>query len=409
MYNNVYKIYSRKGETQLLKQSIIKRGNEISHYLIKIRRDLHRTPELAMEEFVTKKKIKKYLDEIGIDYIEFEHHRGIMAYIYKKNAKTTIGIRGDIDALPIQEIKESEYKSQNDGVMHACGHDAHTTMLIGACKLLYEIKDELNVNIKFFFEPAEEEGGGAKFFIEDGLMENPKVEYMFGAHVQGYLEVGTIESKYGTLNASADSIWIDVKGKRGHGAYPQNGIDALVAAAQIITSLQSIISRNLAPHEMGVLTLGKIQGGDAGNVICDEVKIDGTLRTLDKRQKEFMIQRATEIIENTAAAYRCKAKLTVEKDGYNPLKNDRELIDIVKNNAEEFLGKGSFIFKENPSMGGEDFSFFVENCKGAFFHLGCGNKEKKITSLIHTEDFDIDERCLSIGAIMHVLNVLSFN
>ena len=259
MYNNVYKIYSRKGETQLLKQSIIKRGNEISHYLIKIRRDLHRTPELAMSEFVTKDKIKKYLDEIGIDYIEFEHHRGIMAYIYKKNAKTTIGIRGDIDALPIQEVKESEYKSQNDGIMHACGHDAHTTMLIGACKLLYEIKDELNVNIKFFFEPAEEEGGGAKFFIQDGLMENPKVEYMFGAHVQGYLEVGTIESKYGTLNASADSIWIDVKGKRGHGAYPQNGIDALVAAAQIITSLQSIISRNLAPHEMGVLTLGKIQ------------------------------------------------------------------------------------------------------------------------------------------------------
>ena len=216
----------------MLKQSIIKRGNEISHYLIKIRRDLHRTPELAMEEFVTKKKIKKYLDEIGIDYIEFEHHRGIMAYIYKEDAKTTIGIRGDIDALPIQEVKESEYKSQNDGIMHACGHDAHTTMLIGACKLLYEIKDELNVNIKFFFEPAEEEGGGAKFFIEDGLMENPKVEYMFGAHVQGYLEVGTIESKYGTLNASADSIWIDVKGKRGHGAYPQNGIDALVAAAQ---------------------------------------------------------------------------------------------------------------------------------------------------------------------------------
>ena len=187
MYNNVYKIYSRKGETQLLKQSIIKRGNEISHYLIKIIRDLHRTPELAMSEFVTKDKIKKYLDEIGIDYIEFEHHRGIMAYIYKENAKTTIGIRGDIDALPIQEIKESEYKSQNDGVMHACGHDAHTTMLIGACRLLYEIKDELNVNIKFFFEPAEEEGGGAKFFIQDGLMENPKVEYMFGAHVQGYL------------------------------------------------------------------------------------------------------------------------------------------------------------------------------------------------------------------------------
>ena len=161
-----------------------------------------------MEEFVTKKKIKKYLDEIGIDYIEFKHHRGIMAYIYKENAKTTIGIRGDIDALPIQEVKESEYKSQNDGVMHACGHDAHTTMLIGACRLLYEIRDKLNVNIKFFFEPAEEKDGGAKFFVEDGLMENPKVEYMFGAHVQGYLDTKVIESKYDDIE---DSIMWNVE------------------------------------------------------------------------------------------------------------------------------------------------------------------------------------------------------
>lgn len=393
----------------MIKEDIIKKGYEISDYLTRVRRDLHRTPELAMQEFVTKEKIKKYLDEIGVDYIEFEHHRGIMAYIYSKNAKTTIGIRGDIDALPIEEKKESEYKSRNKGVMHACGHDAHTTMLIGACKLLYEMKNELNVNVKFFFEPAEEKDGGAKFFVEDGLMENPKVEYMFGAHVQGYLDVGVIESKYGTLNASTNSVLIKVKGKKGHGAYPQNGIDALVAAAQIITSLQSIISRNLAPHDMAVLTLGKIQGGDAGNVICDEVTINGTLRTLDSEQRDFIVKRATEIVENTAKAYRCEAKFKIKENGYDALINDKDLINIVKDSAEGFLGKGSFVFKDYPSMGGEDFSFFTENCKGAFFHIGCANKEKGITSLIHTADFDIDERCLSIGSIMHVLNVLHFN
>lgn len=393
----------------MIKEDIIKKGYEISDYLTRVRRDLHRTPELAMQEFVTKEKIKKYLDEIGVDYIEFEHHRGIMAYIYSKNAKTTIGIRGDIDALPIEEKKESEYKSQNKGIMHACGHDAHTTMLIGACKLLYEMKNELNVNIKFFFEPAEEKDGGAKFFVEDGLLENPKVEYMFGAHVQGYLDVGVIESKYGTLNASTNSVLIKVKGKKGHGAYPQNGIDALVAAAQIITSLQSIISRNLAPHDMAVLTLGKIQGGDAGNVICDEVTINGTLRTLDSEQRDFIVKRATEIVENTAKAYRCEAKFKIKENGYDALINDKDLINIVKDSAEGFLGKGSFVFKDYPSMGGEDFSFFTENCKGAFFHIGCANKEKGITSLIHTADFDIDERCLSIGSIMHVLNVLHFN
>lgn len=393
----------------MIKEDIIKKGYEISDYLTRVRRDLHRTPELAMQEFVTKEKIKKYLDEIGVDYIEFEHHRGIMAYIYSKNAKTTIGIRGDIDALPIEEKKESEYKSRNKGVMHACGHDAHTTMLIGACKLLYEMKNELNVNVKFFFEPAEEKDGGAKFFVEDGLMENPKVEYMFGAHVQGYLDVGVIESKYGTLNASTNSVLIKVKGKKGHGAYPQNGIDALVAAAQIITSLQSIISRNLAPHDMAVLTLGKIQGGDAGNIICDEVTINGTLRTLDSEQRDFIVKRATEIVENTAKAYRCEAKFKIKENGYDALINDKDLINIVKDSAEGFLGKGSFVFKDYPSMGGEDFSFFTENCKGAFFHIGCANKEKGITSLIHTADFDIDERCLSIGSIMHVLNVLHFN
>ena len=154
----------------MLKDDVIKRGNEILDYLINIRRDIHRTPELAMEEFETRDKIKKYLDKIGIDYMEFEHHRGIMAYIYTQNAKATIGIRADIDALPIEEKKESPYKSQNKGVMHACGHDAHTAMLIGACKILYEMKEELNVNVKFFFEPAEEKGGGAKYFIDDGLM-----------------------------------------------------------------------------------------------------------------------------------------------------------------------------------------------------------------------------------------------
>lgn len=393
----------------MLKEDIIKRANEISDYLIDIRRDIHKTPELAMNEFKTREKIKKYLDEIGIDYIEFEHHRGIMAYIYTENAKPTIGIRADIDALPIEEKNDTPYKSQNKGVMHACGHDAHTTMLIGACKILYEMRDNLNINIKFFFEPAEEKGGGAKYFIQDGLMENPKVDFMFGAHVQAYLEVGQIESKYDTLNASSNSVLIKVKGKRGHGAYPQNGVDALVAAAQIITSLQSIISRNLAPHEMAVLTLGKIQGGDAGNVICDEVEIQGTLRTLNKEEKAFIVKRATEIVENTAKAYRCEAEFILRGTGYNALINDRDLVDVVKLNAEEFLGEGSFAFKDYPSMGGEDFSFFLEKCRGVFFHIGCGNKEKGITSLIHTADFDIDERCLSVGVIMHVLNVLHFN
>lgn len=390
-------------------KDIIQKGNELLDYLIAIRRDIHKTPELAMNEYITRDKIKKYLDEIGIDYLEFDHHRGLMAYIYSENAKVTIGIRADIDALPIEEKNETSYKSQNSGIMHACGHDAHTAMLIGACKLLYDMKEDLNVNIKFFFEAAEEKNGGAKYFVEDGLMENPKVNYMFGAHVQGYLETGKIESKYGILNASSNSIKIKIRGKRAHGAYPQYGIDALIASAQVITSLQSIVSRNLAPEDMAVLTLGSISGGQSGNTICQNVEINGTIRALSYDKKEFIIKRIKEIVQNIAMAYKCEAEFIVDENEYNPVLNDIELVDIIKSNTKEFLGEDSFIFKEIPSMGSEDFSDFTKDCRGAFFHIGCKNEKKGITSLIHTDKFDIDERCLSIGAIMHTLNVLKFN
>lgn len=390
-------------------KDIIQKGNELLDYLIAIRRDIHKTPELAMNEYITRDKIKKYLDEIGIDYLEFDHHRGLMAYIYSENAKVTIGIRADIDALPIEEKNETSYKSQNSGIMHACGHDAHTAMLIGACRLLYDMKEDLNVNIKFFFEAAEEKNGGAKYFVEDGLMENPKVNYMFGAHVQGYLETGKIESKYGILNASSNSIKIKIRGKRAHGAYPQYGIDALIASAQVITSLQSIVSRNLAPEDMAVLTLGSISGGQSGNTICQNVEINGTIRALSYDKKEFIIKRIKEIVQNIAMAYKCEAEFIVDENEYNPVLNDIELVDIIKSNTKEFLGEDSFIFKEIPSMGSEDFSDFTKDCRGAFFHIGCKNEKKGITSLIHTDKFDIDERCLSIGAIMHTLNVLKFN
>lgn len=390
-------------------KDIIQKGNELLDYLIAIRRDIHKTPELAMNEYITRDKIKKYLDEIGIDYLEFDHHRGLMAYIYSENAKVTIGIRADIDALPIEEKNETSYKSQNPGIMHACGHDAHTAMLIGACRLLYDMKEDLNVNIKFFFEAAEEKNGGAKYFVEDGLMENPKVNYMFGAHVQGYLETGKIESKYGILNASSNSIKIKIRGKRAHGAYPQYGIDALIASAQVITSLQSIVSRNLAPEDMAVLTLGSISGGQSGNTICQNVEINGTIRALSYDKKEFIIKRIKEIVQNIAMAYKCEAEFIVDENEYNPVLNDIELVDIIKSNTKEFLGEDSFIFKEIPSMGSEDFSDFTKDCRGAFFHIGCKNEKKGITSLIHTDKFDIDERCLSIGAIMHTLNVLKFN
>lgn len=390
-------------------QDAINKVNNLNDWIIKIRRDIHETPELAMEEYITKEKIKKYLDIIGIEYKEFENHRGIIAYIIKNPTYKTIAIRADIDALPINEKNNKLYKSKHDGVMHACGHDAHTAMLIGACKVLYDMREELKVNVKFFFQGAEERFGGAKYLIKDGCLEKPKVDYMFGLHVQANVQKGFIECREGTLNASSSSLKIRIKGKRAHGAYPENGTDALVCAAQIITSLQSIISRNISPSNMAVLTLGKISGGEAQNVICEDVEINGTIRTLNDESKKLIVDRAKNIVENTAKAYGCEGNIYMENQGYPPVINDKELVDIIKFNTEKLLGKEAYKEKMYPSMGAEDFSFYTENCKGVFFHLGCGNKEKNINSLIHTDTFDIDEDCLFIGSAMHVLNVLYFN
>ncbi len=390
-------------------KDITRSVENLNEWIINIRRDIHKTPELSMDEFQTKEKIKKYLDEIGIDYYEFETHRGIVAQIIANSSYETIAIRADIDALPIKEKNNTPYKSKNEGIMHACGHDAHTAMLLGACKVLYDYRADLKVNVKFFFQAAEEKYGGAKYLIKDNCMINPKVDYMFGLHVQPYLETGFIECKKGILNANSSSITIKIKGKRAHGAYPENGIDAMICAAQVITSLQSIISRNLPASQMSVLTLGKINGGEAQNIICENIEINGTVRALDEQSRSDIINRARNIIENTAKAYGCEGILVSEVSGYPSVINDGELVDIIRENTSRLLGENSYKEKEYPSMGAEDFSFYTQGIKGAFFHLGCGNKEKNIKSLIHTDTFDIDERCLSIGTSMHIFNVLSFN
>lgn len=391
------------------KDRLIKECKNIKSWLINIRRDLHKTPELSEKEYETKIKIIKYLKEIGIDYIDFKDHNGIMAYIINENSKQTIAIRADIDALPIKEEINPYYKSINEGVMHACGHDAHTAILIGACKILYSIKDKLNINVKFLFQPAEETVGGARFLIKDKCLENPKVDYIFGLHVMPSIDTGYIETRYDTLNASTDTLKISIKGKKAHGAYPESGIDALVASSHVITALQSIISRNLSPLNSAVLTIGKISGGDAQNIICDEINMDGTLRTLNQGTRDFMLNRIKTLIENISLAFGCIGELKLDEYGYPAVINDKYLVDIIKRNSEDLLGEDKFIIKEKPSLGGEDFSFYTRECKGVFFNLGCGNKEKGIVEQLHTSKFDIDESCLSIGVMMHVANVLYFN
>ncbi len=387
---------------------INKRIDEIFDELVEIRRDFHKNPELSQNEFRTQKKIIEYLNSWGIgNYVCAE--TGAVGIIKGKNKGKTVGIRGDIDALPINEKNNVPYSSIAPGVMHACGHDAHAAIVLGIAKIMKELadtEDSINGNVKLFFQPAEETIGGADRMIQEGCMENPKVDYVLGLHVQPYLNTGKVELKYGKLNAATDSINIVLKGKAAHGAYPDKGIDAIVMAGNVITALQSIVSRNTSPINSVVISLGKISGGVKDNIIADEVKITGTLRTLDDETRQYTKDRISNIVNNVAAAFGGEG-ITTFYEGYKSLINDNEVVARIKENAEKLQGKENVEFKEFPSLGAEDFSYFIDAAKGAFFHLGCGNYVKGITAPIHTEYFDIDEECLKVGVKVQVENIIT--
>ncbi len=387
---------------------INKRIDEIFDELVEIRRDFHKNPELSQNEFRTQKKIIEYLNSWGIgNYVCAE--TGAVGIIKGKNKGKTVGIRGDIDALPINEKNNVPYSSIAPGVMHACGHDAHAAIVLGIAKIMKELadtEDSINGNVKLFFQPAEETIGGADRMIQEGCMENPKVDYVLGLHVQPYLNTGKVELKYGKLNAATDSINIVLKGKAAHGAYPDKGIDAIVMAGNVITALQSIVSRNTSPINSVVISLGKISGGVKDNIIADEVKITGTLRTLDDETRQYTKDRISNIVNNVAAAFGGEG-ITTFYEGYKSLINDNEVVALIKENAEKLLGKENVEFKDFPSLGAEDFSYFIDAAKGAFFHLGCGNYAKGITAPIHTEYFDIDEECLKVGVKVQVENIIT--
>lgn len=386
---------------------IIKRVDELFNELVAIRRDFHKYPELSENEFRTQEKIRQYLNEWGIENYNIAR-TGIVGIIRGKVTGNTVAVRGDMDALPIDEKNNVPYCSVNTGVMHACGHDAHITILLGLAKIIKELADTEGIcgNVKLFFQPAEETIGGAERMVSEGCMSNPKVDYVLGLHAMPNIETGKVELKYGKLNASTDLIKITLKGKSSHGAYPDLGIDAIVIAGHVITALQSIVSRNISPLKSVVISLGKISGGVKENIIADEVKISGTLRTLDNETRKFTKDRIKSIVENTAEAYGGKGCVEFV-ESYKALINNDEVVNVIKYNSEKLLGKENVVYKEFPSLGAEDFSYFLDGAKGAFFNLGCGNSLKRITSPIHTENFDIDEECLKIGVRLQIENVLS--
>ena len=377
--------------------------NQEKDWIIDIRRKLHRIPEDGFKEFKTQKVIMDTLDGLGIPYTT--ERTWVIALIEGDQPGETVAIRADMDALPLTEPEGCPFRSEHEGMMHACGHDAHVSMALGAAKVLNGLKEHIHGKVKFLFQPAEETDGGAEPMVQAGAMENPHVDRVYGLHVMPHLPVGKVETRMGTLNASTDTVALIIHGKAGHGAYPEQGTDAIVCAAQVISALQSIVARNVSPLQSAVLTIGKIEGGTAQNIICDEVRMRGTLRTANAELRAAMKERIAAITNSVAQAFGCTADVNIIP-GYAALVNDDGEAARVKRVAAALFGAENVVEKAAPSMGGEDFSSFSDCAPGAFFHVGCVKPEWMPAPPLHSKDFHIDEDCLAVGTLMHVALVL---
>ena len=362
-----------------------------------IRRHFHRYPELSFKEFNTAETISEHLDKLGISHKKGVGKTGVVGEI-NFGPGPTIALRADMDALPIQEENNLDYKSLNDGVMHACGHDGHMAILLGAANALSKNSKLKKGTVRFIFQPAEEGLGGAKYMIEDGCLD--KVDEIYGLHLWNYQLYGEVGIKDGPVMASADLFDIEVSGKGGHGATPQGTVDAIVVASNLVTMLQTIVSRNTNPLESTVLSIGKIKGGHNFNIISDKVHMSGTTRAYTEENRTMIKQRMKEVIEGVSKSFGADIKLNY-KDGYPPTVNHSSQVEKVLKAASSIVASGA----KNPylSMGGEDFSYYLQNKPGCFFFVGSAPNENEILSTPHhCSHFNIDERALLIGASVYL-------
>ncbi len=380
----------------MIKEKIKELAKKFAPEFIKVRHHLHANPELSYQEFETSKFIQSKLAEFGIPF-ETIATTGVVGLIKGKNPeKRIIAIRADMDALPIKEENDVSYKSRKEGIMHACGHDVHTTCLLGASKILNELKDEWEGTIKLIFQPGEEKNpGGASYMIRDGVLENPKPEVIFAMHVHPQLQIGKLSFRGGKIMASADEIYMTIKGKGGHAASPNTTTDTILIAAHLIVSLQQIISRHCDPFSPSVLSITSFQGGHTTNVIPHEVKLMGTFRAMDEEWRykahELITKQAKELVESMGA----EIEIKIDK-GYPAVYNNESLNKLVSDLGKEFLGKEN-VEETELRMGAEDFGYYAQKIPACFYRVGVMNKEKGITSGVHTPTFNIDEDAIEIG------------
>lgn len=365
--------------------------------ILEIRRHLHAHPELSFQEFETSKYVCSKLDEWGIQYRNGYVKTGIVAHVEGRNPSSkVIALRGDMDALPILEANDVHYCSQNQGVMHACGHDVHTACVLGVAKTLHAIRHEFEGTVKFIFQPGEERlPGGASLMIKEGALESPKASSILGQHVLPDLEVGKVGFRPGMYMASADEIYFTVKGKGGHAALPHLLIDPVLITSHIIVALQQLVSRRCKPGVPCVLSFGNVQANGATNIIPNEVKVQGTFRTMDEEWRFEAHRIMKQLAEEMAASMGGSCEFHVEV-GYPFVYNDEELTDFARNAAKEFLGEENVV-ELDMRMTGEDFSYYTHHMPGCFYRLGVRNESQGLTSGLHTPTFNVDEHCLEVG------------
>jgi amidohydrolase len=380
----------------MLKEKIRQLAKQYAPETIDIRRHLHAHPELSYKEFETSAFVQEKLKDLGIPF-EIKATTGVVGLIKGKNPdKRVIALRADMDALPIKEENSVSYRSQNEGVMHACGHDAHTSILLGASKILQELKSEWEGTVKLIFQPGEERNpGGASLLIKEGVLHDPQPQAIFGLHVHPGLEIGKFSFRGGPSMASADEIFITVKGKGGHAASPHLTIDTILVASHIVVSLQQVISRNKNPFIPSVLTISSFQGGYTTNVIPSEVKLMGTFRTIDETWRFQAHKHIHRICKGIAQSMEAEIEVLVDV-GYPVVNNDEILYPIARKKAEEFAGTDN-VEETELRMGAEDFGYYTQEIPGCFYRLGVMNVAKGITSMVHTPTFNIDESAIEKG------------
>lgn len=380
----------------MLKKKIQTLSEKYFDEFVQIRRHLHAHPELSYKEFETSKFVQQKLKEFGIKYTVIAT-TGVAGIIEGKNpTKKIIALRADMDALPITEKNEVEYRSKNEGVMHACGHDVHTTCLLGAAKMLNELKEEWEGTVKLIFQPGEEKNpGGASLMIKEGVLENPKPDSIIALHVHPNLEVGKLSFRGGMVMASADEIYITIKGKGGHAAAPQLTSDTILAASQVVVNLQQVVSRFNNPFNPSVLSITSFQGGNTTNVIPSEVKLMGTFRAMNEEWRFKAHEIIKNICKGTAEISGVEIEVKIDV-GYPFVINNKELTDRAKRKAAELQGEEN-VEETEMRMGAEDFAFYSHLVPACFFRLGVANTKKGITSGVHTSTFDIDENAIKTG------------